>query len=87
MLGISFDTEEENAAFAEKFDFGFPLLCDTDRKIGFAYGACDSVDAEHPRRISYLIDPEGRIEAVYAKVIPAEHPSQVLNDLTRIAIQ
>ena len=81
MLGISFDTPDENAAFARKFDFGFPLLCDTDRKIGLAYGACDDVEAEAPRRISYLIDPKGRIEQVYPKVAPAEHPAQVLADL------
>lgn len=84
MLGISFDTEAENKAFAEKFDFGFPLLCDTDRKIGLAYGAAESPTAEYPRRISYLIDPGGRIEATYPKVNPAEHPEEVLQDLTRI---
>ncbi len=31
ILGASFDTPEENKAFAEKFDFPFPLLCDTKR--------------------------------------------------------
>lgn len=87
MLGVSFDTEEENAAFAKKFDFDFPLLCDTDRRIGLAYGACDVPTAEHARRISYLIDPEGRIEAVYPKVNPVEHPFEVVNDLARITAQ
>ena len=81
MLGISFDTQEDNAAFAEKFDFGYPLLCDTDHKIGLAYEACDSLEAEYPRRISYLIAPDGRIEQAYPKVNPAEHPAQVLADL------
>jgi len=27
VLGVSFDTVEENAKFAEKFGFEFPLLC------------------------------------------------------------
>jgi peroxiredoxin len=27
---------------AKKLDFPFPLLCDTDRKIGLAYGAGNS---------------------------------------------
>src|SRR5688572_11206148 len=31
ILGVSFDTEAENAAFAKKFHFDFPLLCDTER--------------------------------------------------------
>ena len=81
VLGISFDTMEENAAFHDKFGFGFPLLCDIDRKIGLAYGACESADAEYPRRISYLIGTDGRVEKAYPKVTPAEHPAQVLADL------
>ena len=39
ILGVSFDTAAENKAFAEKFHFNFPLICDTDRTIGTAYGA------------------------------------------------
>ena len=46
-----------------------------------AYGAAESADAQYPARISYLIDPEGRIQQVYGKVDPDAHPNQVLNDL------
>jgi len=56
------------------------LLCDTDRKIGLAYGACSDVRAGYPARISYLIDAQGKIAAVYRKVNPADHASQVLED-------
>jgi thioredoxin-dependent peroxiredoxin len=31
ILGVSFDTPAENKAFAEKYHFNFPLICDTDR--------------------------------------------------------
>ena len=30
IIGVSFDTPDENKKFAEKFHFDFPLLCDTD---------------------------------------------------------
>ena len=56
ILGASFDDQEANAAFARKFGFDFPLLCDTDRKLGLAYGAADDPGAATARRISYLID-------------------------------
>jgi len=56
------------------------LLCDTDRKISMAYGACSDVGAGYPMRISYLIDEQGKIAAVYPKVNPADHASQVLAD-------
>ena len=49
--------------------------------MGIAYGAAQDADAGYPARISYLIDPEGNIARVYEKVVPAEHPDQVLADL------
>lgn len=81
VLGVSFDTVDENHAFATKFHFPYLLLCDTDRRIGIEYGACDSPTAPNARRISYLIGPDRKIRKAYDKVQPAEHPAQVLADL------
>lgn len=78
ILGVSFDTVEENAAFAKKFDFPYNLLCDTGRTIGIAYGACDSPKDEHARRISYVIGPDGTIRHAFAKVDAKKHPEEVL---------
>jgi peroxiredoxin Q/BCP len=78
---VSFDTVLENEAFAKKFDFPFPLLSDTGREIGMAYGACDAPDAATARRITYVIGPEGRIVAVFPKVAAAEHAAEVLRAL------
>lgn len=80
VLGASFDTPEENRAFQEKFGFPYDLLSDPDREAGEAYGAMQE-DKPYPARISYLIDTEGRIAKVYATVVPADHPDEVLNDL------
>lgn len=82
VLGASFDSVEDNAAFAKKFDFPFPLLCDTDHAVAMAYGACDSPKAAYASRLSCLIDEAGRIAKVYLSVNPREHPAQVLADLT-----
>jgi peroxiredoxin Q/BCP len=71
----------ENAAFAQKFTFPFPLLCDTSRTIGLAYGACDNVKAGNAKRISYLIDEQGKILRAYDSVSPRNHPAEVLADL------
>ena len=49
--------------------------------MGFAYGAADDASASHPARISYLIDPEGKVAKVYGKVVPGDHPDEVLRDL------
>jgi thioredoxin-dependent peroxiredoxin len=81
VVGISFDTPEDNAAFADKHQFGFPLLSDTDHAVAIAYGACSDADARYPDRMSFLIDEHGMIEKVYDQVDPRDHPARVLADL------
>ena len=43
-----------------------------------AYHAAEGTDARTPKRISYLIDPQGKIAHAWAKVSPAAHPAEVL---------
>ena len=81
VLGVSFDNVEDNAAFVKKFSFPFTLLCDTERKLGLAYGACDSPKAGYANRISYLIDEQGKIARAYPQVNPRDHAAQVLADI------
>ena len=70
-----------NAAFVQKEKFPFRLLSDERREAGLAYGACDSPEARSARRISYVISPDGRIEAAYSAVSPASHAREVLEFL------
>lgn len=81
MLGASFNTAEQNAAFAKKLGVKFPLLCDTGRQLGMAYGACTDAHAQCAERVSFLIGPDGNIERVYGQVDPRDHPARVLADL------
>ena len=81
MIGGSFDTQKENAGFAKKFDFPFPLLCDTDRKIGLAYGAAENAKDEYARRIAYVIDENGKIAQAHAKVDAKTYPREQLATL------
>jgi peroxiredoxin Q/BCP len=70
-----------NMAFAGKQGFPFPLLCDVDRAIGLAYGACDTVDASSARRITYVIGEDGAILQAHAKVDAGSHPGTLLEGL------
>ncbi len=76
--GVSFDTVAENRAFADKFSFPYLLLCDESREIGIAYGAADNAEAGFAKRISYVIDPEGKIGHVFAEVDVKAHAGDVL---------
>lgn len=80
-MGTSFDTVEENRAFAEKFKYPFPLLCDVDREIGLAYGACDKPTAASARRITYVIGPDGKIKQAHPTVSARTHPHELLATL------
>ena len=81
MFGVSFDTREGNAAFAEKHGFPYPLLCDTERELGLAYRACASKDDAYPNRITYVIGPDGRIEQALATEDPAGQAAAILEAL------
>lgn len=72
---------EVNAAFAKKFQYTFPLLCDVKRKIGTAYGACDSPAAGFAARITYVIGPDGRVLQAHPNVSPRSHPAELLKTL------
>ena len=87
-MGASFDTVEEQLAFAEAESFPYALISDIDKSIGRRYHAERQPGEDYyehglPRRISYLIDPEGRIAATYdlaGKDLYA-HAAEVLADI------
>jgi thioredoxin-dependent peroxiredoxin len=81
VLGVSFDSVDDNRKFADKFSFPFPLLCDTERSIGLAYGACQSREDTYAARIGYIIDEHGKIQNAYPKVDAKSFPETVLGDL------
>lgn len=89
VLGISYDTPEDNKTFAENEGFPFLLLSNTDHSVGIAYEVeRDEEDRFRgvPRRITYVIDPEGIIRLAYVIVTQqiASHPDRVLADLTSL---
>lgn len=88
VIGASFDTVEDNRAFAENEHFGFPLVCDVERQVGPLYGAARPPDDPYPayaRRITYLIDPAGVIRKAYVVTDIPSHPGEVVAELERLA--
>lgn len=84
MLGVSFDTPEDNRAFAENNGFGFRLLSDTDRIAGHAYETVRAPEESMPdwaKRRTYLIDPAGTIVRAYRVRDAGAHPDALLDEL------
>ncbi len=81
VLGVSTDDVEANARFAQENEFTFPLLCDTDRTICVAYGACESRDDESAKRTTYVIGPGGAIAQAHAEVDARKQPEELIETL------
>jgi thioredoxin-dependent peroxiredoxin len=84
--GVSADDERSHQKFAAKFDLNFPLLVDPDKSMITAYGAWVEKSMYGKTymgvpRITYVIDPEGRIAKAWPKVNPEEHPGEVAEAL------
>lgn len=89
VLGVSRDSVASHARFAAKHDLPFPLLSDESGAMIEKYGAWQKKKMAGREymgivRMSYLLDPAGRIARVYPKVKPAEHADEVLADLKRL---
>ena len=87
VIGVSPDGVASHDRFRDKYDLNFPLLSDPDHAVAEAYGAWGKKkmygrEYEGILRSTFVIDAEGRIEKVYAKVKAADNPGQVLQDLS-----
>jgi len=87
--GVSADDEKAHRKFADKFGLNFPLLVDPDKSMLEAYGAWVEKSMYGKRymgvqRITYLIDPEGKVARVWPKVKPEEHAEEVATALAEL---
>jgi len=81
VLGVSADDEVSHQRFTEKYNLPFPLLADTNRSIIKAY---DVDNGSYAKRVTYIIDENGRISHVYDSVQTATHATDVLAELAAV---
>lgn len=74
VLGVSFDSVVSHQKFVRKYGLNFRLLADEKKEVGKRYGVVGTFFA---KRVTYLIDKEGRIAKVFPKVSPAKHSAEV----------
>jgi peroxiredoxin Q/BCP len=83
VAGVSLDSAESHARFAEKHGLPFALLSDASGDIARRYGVLAEA-GNFARRATFLIDPAGRVAKVYREVDPAAHSGEVIADLHRL---
>lgn len=82
ILGVSFDGKASHQAFKSKYNLPFPLLADTTKAVGEAYGVTGGLMGFiGPKRVTFLIDEKGNILDVISKVSTSNHTEQILGVL------
>ena len=77
IIGISADSVASHKKFSEKHDLNITLLSDKEeKKVLKAFGALDG-DKGWPKRRTWLIDENWRIEKVYEKVSASKHNKEL----------
>ncbi len=83
VIGVSADSQKRQLNFAIKNNLQYPLIADEDKVIINAYGVWGpkkfmgrEFDGIH--RTTFIIDEDGLIEDIIAKVKTKEHTRQIL---------
>ena len=78
IFGVSIDSGASHEKFIKKYQLPFPLLSDADKKIVNSYGVWVEKNMYGRKymgveRSTFIIDPIGRISAIFRKVKPETH--------------
>jgi peroxiredoxin Q/BCP len=79
VYGVSLDSPESHRHFREKYNLNFPLLTDEGGRAAEVLGVLRE-NREKANRVTFLLDPDGRIARVYPEVSPETHADEILED-------
>jgi len=85
ILGVSPDSPKKHLAFIKKYELPFSLLSDENKEVLQSFGAWGrkkfmGKEYDGVLRSTFVIDDEGMIQEVIAKVDTAKHAQQLLKD-------
>ncbi len=88
VLGISPDKPTAQKSFKEKYDLPFTLLSDPDKKVAKAFDVLKEKNMYGKKvlgieRTTFLIDTQGRLAHIFAKVKAEGHAEEVLAELKK----
>ncbi|MDP1768408.1 MAG: thioredoxin-dependent thiol peroxidase [Nitrospirota bacterium] len=83
VLGLSFDGQVSHQKFIKKFTLPFPLLSDEEKVVATAYGVYKEKSMYGKKymgieRSTFVIDPAGKLKAIFRKVKVEGHVDEVL---------
>ncbi len=85
ILGVSSDSVESHAAFANKFDLPFPLLADRGGQLRRQWSVPKTLRIM-PGRVTYVIDREGVVRHIFkSSRKPLKHIEEALRVLKTLS--
>ncbi len=78
IYGVSLDSPESHRQFREKHNLNFPLLTDENGRASEALGVLG--DRGYAKRVTFLLDSDGKIAKAYPEVSPETHADEILED-------
>lgn len=89
IFGVSIDDAKSHAKFIDKQSLPYPLISDPDKKIVEAYGVWVEKSMYGKtfmgtERSTFIIGPDGKLEAVLEKVKPKLHLEQLIATLDEL---
>jgi len=82
VYGVSLDSPESHRKFREKYKLNFPLLTDEGGEAAKALGVL--ADRGVANRVTFLLDPVGRVAKAYPDVSPESHADEILEDAEKL---
>lgn len=76
IFGVSQDSQDSHKEFAQEHQLPFFLIADEEGTLAAAYGVSSTLGFNS--RVSFLIDPTGKVAQVWPDVDPGVHAAQVL---------
>jgi len=83
VIGVSIDSVESHAKFSKKHDLPFALLSDNRKEVAKKYDVL-GIGGVLTKRVTFIIDKQGNIAAVFPKVDVKKHSQEVLNAIDRL---
>jgi len=84
VVGVSADDSEAQQPFIDKFSLTFPMVPDPAKKVIDDYGV-RAVLGIVAKRSTFLIDPNGRVAAVWPKVAVKGHADDVTTTIRSLS--
>ena len=83
VIGVSLDSVESHLKFSEKYMLPFTILSDHKKEVAKAYGVL-GVGGFLAKRVTFIINKDGKITHVFTKVDVKQHSEEVLKALEEL---